>query len=164
MISIIVAVAKNGVIGGENNLLWHISDDLKRFKAITSGHGVIMGRKTFESLGRALPNRRNVVISRNSDYLAQGAEVVGSLEDAIKLFESNDETFVIGGGQIYKQSMEIADKIYITEVDKEFQGDTHFPEIDKSVWCESFRETHEGFSFVEYINVNAPFNKWLEDK
>lgn len=151
MISIIVAVASNGVIGGDNKLLWHISDDLKRFKAITSGHGIIMGRKTFESLGRALPNRRNVVISRNGDYIACGAEVVGSLEEAVRLFDAAQETFIIGGGEIYRQAIEIANKIYITEVNKPYEGDTHFPNIDKNVWTEILREACEGYSFVEYL-------------
>lgn len=151
MISIIVAVAKNGVIGGENKLLWHISDDLKRFKAITSGHGVVMGRKTFESLGRPLPNRRNVVISRNADFVASGADVVGSLNAAVSLFDPNDETFVIGGGEIYRQAMLVADKLYITEVDKDYEGDTFFPCVDKDVWKEILREPHDGYCFVEYL-------------
>lgn len=155
MISIIVAVAKNGVIGGDNKLLWHISDDLKRFKAITSGHGIIMGRKTFESLGRVLPNRRNVVISRNVNYVASGAEVAGSLEEAIKLFLPTDETFIIGGGEIYKQAITSADKIYITEVEQEYKGDTYFPEIDKNIWRETLRESHDGFSFVEYARIKS---------
>lgn len=150
MISIIVAVAKNRVIGANNQLIWHIADDLKNFKRITSGHPVIMGRKTFESLGRALPNRRNIVISRNSNYTADGAEVVDSLEQAIKICSPQEENFVIGGGEIYNQAIQIAHKLYITEVDLTPQGDTHFPEIDLKIWKETLREAHEGYTFTEY--------------
>ena len=103
MISVIAAVARGGVIGGENRLLWHISEDLRRFKAITSGHPVVMGRKTWESLGRPLPGRRNVVVTRQSSYRPAGAETVGSLAEAVALFPPEEEVFVIGGGAIYRQ-------------------------------------------------------------
>lgn len=134
MISIIVAVANGGVIGGENRLLWHISEDLKRFKAITSGHPVVMGRKTFESLGRPLPNRINVVISRNADLEIDGCIVVDSLQRAVDLFPRSEEIFVIGGGEIYRQAMDIADRLYITWVDIDVEGDTYFPSIDPEIW------------------------------
>ena len=116
MISIIVAVAKNGTIGDKNALLWHISEDLRNFKRITSGHPVIMGRKTFESLGRPLPNRTNVVISRTTTHI-EGCTVVDSLEKAIALFPTDEEVFIIGGAQIYAQALSLADKFYLTKVE-----------------------------------------------
>ena len=162
MISIIAAVASNGVIGGSNRLLWHISEDLKRFKAITSGHPVVMGRKTFESLGRPLPNRTNVVITRNSAYSAEGVRVVASLEEAIALFSGDEEVFVIGGGEIYTQALPIADKLYLTIVEYPYKGDTMFPEWDKSQWrlTEEVRiprgETFEyPFTYLTYERVVA---------
>ena len=134
MISIIVAVAANNVIGGENKLLWHIKEDLQRFKSLTSGHAVIMGRKTWESLGRPLPNRTNIVITRNSDYKPEGALVASSLEAALELAEQDDEKFIIGGGEIYRQAMAIADKLYITHVECSYEGDTTFSEISAEQW------------------------------
>lgn len=157
MISIIVAVAANGVIGSGNRMPWHIPEDLKRFKAITTGHPVVMGRKTFESLGRPLPNRTNVVITRNRDYRAEGATVVGSLYEALALFGQDEEIFIIGGGEIYKQAMEIAEKLYITRIRHEFDGDTYFPDIDGDKWSATYCETHQRgekfphpFEFVDY--------------
>ncbi len=143
MISIIVAVARNGVIGGGNSLLWHISEDLQRFKRITSGHPVIMGRKTFESLGKPLPNRTNVVVTRQSGYAPQGVTVVGSIEEAVALFPASEEVFITGGGQIYRQAMPLADKLYLTTVEHDYEGDTHFPEWDRSRWRLLSRERHE---------------------
>ncbi|MCC8035206.1 MAG: dihydrofolate reductase, partial [Rikenellaceae bacterium] len=134
MISIIVAVARNGVIGGKNKLLWHISEDLRRFKAITYGHPVVMGRKTFESLGGPLPGRTNVVITRNPSYAVEGCTVVSSLEEAAGLFPSAEEVFIVGGGEIYRQAMASADRLYITKVHRDYQGDTTFPEIDPKIW------------------------------
>lgn len=134
MLSIIVAVAQEGVIGRNNDLIWHISEDLRHFKAVTSGHPIIMGRKTYESLGRPLPNRTNVVITRRSDLDAEGCTVVGSLEEAIKLFPTTEEVFIIGGGQIYAQAMPLADRFYLTEVEAPFEGDTFFPEWDRAEW------------------------------
>lgn len=126
MISIIVAVARNGVIGGGNTLLWHISEDLKRFKALTTGHPVVMGRKTFESLGRPLPNRTNVVVTRQHIEIP-GCTVAGSLEEALALFPAQEEVFVTGGGQIYAQALPLADRIYLTTVMRDYEGDTRFP-------------------------------------
>ncbi len=123
MISIIVAVANNGIIGGENNLLWHIREDLQHFKRITTGHPIIMGRKTFESLGRPLPNRTNVVITRQPNYSTPGCVVVHSLDEAIKLFSPQEEIFIIGGGEIYKQAWNKADKFYITWINAHYKGD-----------------------------------------
>lgn len=142
MISIIAAVACGGVIGGGNSLLWHISEDLKRFKAITSGHPVIMGRKTFQSLGRPLPNRTNVVVTRDSSFAAEGCIKAGSLTEAIEMFAPEQEIFIIGGGQIYSQAMPLADKLYVTYVDARFDGDTYFPEVDDNVWRKTLSEPH----------------------
>ena len=142
MISIIVAVARNGVIGGGNTLLWHISEDLKRFKALTTGHPVVMGRKTFESLGRPLPNRTNVVVTRQHIEIP-GCTVDGSLEEALALFPAQEEVFVTGGGQIYAQALPLADRIYLTTVMRDYEGDTRFPDWNRSGWTEVFREYHE---------------------
>lgn len=150
MISIIAAVAKDNVIGGGNQLLWHISEDLRRFKAITNNHPVIMGRKTYESLGRPLPNRTNVVISRHAELLIEGCTVVNSLEQATKMFSETEEIFIIGGGEIYSAAMSIANKLYITHVEHTYQGDTYFPEIDHTMWrCihEEYRPHGEKFPY-----------------
>lgn len=143
MISIIVAVASNGIIGGGNSMLWHISEDLRRFKRITSGHPVIMGRKTFEAIGRPLPQRRNIVITRQKDYAHEGITVVGSLEEAIDMFAPEEEVFVTGGGQIYAQALPLAEKLYLTTVMRDYEGDTKFPEWDRNEWREVSREYHD---------------------
>lgn len=133
--TIIVAIAKNNAIGKNNDLLWHISGDLKRFKEITSGHTVIMGRKTFFSLPKgALPNRRNIVITDCSDDCCPGAEKVSSIEEAIHVCDPEAENFIIGGGMIYKQFLPIADKIYLTVVNKIYDADVFFPEINNDEW------------------------------
>ena len=142
MISIIAAVAQNGVIGDKNSLLWHISEDLRFFKRTTSGHPVIMGRKTYESLGRPLPNRRNIVISRTQQTI-EGCEVVGSLEEAVALFPSEEEIFIIGGAQIYALALDIADKMYLTRVCHDYEGDTSFPKWDSSKWQLTSKEEFE---------------------
>lgn len=156
MITIIVAVAANGVIGDKNALLWHIREDMVRFRTITSGHPVIMGRKTYESIGRPLPKRTNVVITR-SDLQIEGCRVVHSLDEAFEMFESSEEVFVIGGAQIYEQALPKADRILLTIVHRPYEGDTSFPTIDPSVWEECSRERFERgeefdapFSFVEF--------------
>lgn len=133
MISIIVAIAENGTIGDKNALLWHISEDLRNFKRITSGHPVIMGRKTYESLGRPLPNRVNVVVSRTTTQI-EGCSVVDSLEKAIALFSADEEIFIIGGAQIYAQALPLADKFYLTVVEHPYDGDTSFPAWNESEW------------------------------
>lgn len=128
MVSIIVAIAQNGIIGGGNALLWHISEDLQRFKRLTTGHPVVMGRKTFESIGKPLPNRMNVIITRQPDYKADGCIVVHSLEEAIGSFPPEEEIFIIGGGEIYNQAWNIADRLYITWIGAAFDGDTYLPD------------------------------------
>ena len=149
MISIIVAVAQNGVIGDKNSLLWHISEDMRFFKRTTSGHPVIMGRKTYESLGRPLPNRTNVVISRTLRSI-EGCTVVGSLEEAVAMFPKEEEVFIIGGAQIYAQALPLADRIYLTVVGKEYEGDTSFPALDLSQWTELWREDYTCGEEFEY--------------
>jgi dihydrofolate reductase len=134
-ISIIVAIAQNYAIGKDNQLLWHLSEDLKRFKRITSGNTIIMGRNTYLSLPkRPLPNRTNVVISDIPDEHFEGAETVGSIEEAMKYCNAEKECFVIGGGSIYRQFMPMAAKLYITRVHKDFEADTFFPDIDDEEW------------------------------
>lgn len=134
MLSIIVAVAQNGVIGDRNRLIWHISEDLRHFKALTSGHPVIMGRKTFESLGRPLPNRTNVVITRQNMEIP-GCRVVHSLDEALALFpDPAEEVFIIGGAQVYAQALPLADRFYLTRVERDYEGDTRFPAWDADAW------------------------------
>ena len=135
MISIIVAIARKNVIGGDNALLWNIKEDLRRFREITSNHTVIMGRKTYESIGRPLPNRRNVVITR-SNVKFEGCETFNSFEKAIKKYsKKGEEIFIIGGAEIYKQALPLADKLYLTRVHNvEYKGDAYFPKYDKKEW------------------------------
>ena len=133
MISLIVAVAENGVIGDKNALLWHISEDLRHFKAVTTGHPVVMGRKTWESLGRPLPNRTNVVVTRQKAAIP-GCTVVHSLEEAVALFPKDEEVFVIGGAQIYGEALPAADRFYLTRVHRAYEGDTLFPEWNADEW------------------------------
>jgi dihydrofolate reductase len=134
-ISIIVAIASNNAIGKNNELLWHISADLKRFKQITGGHPVVMGKNTFYSLPkRPLPNRRNIVITDVAGEIIEGCEMAYSIDDAENLCDEDIENFVIGGGSIYNQFIDIAYKLYITRVHKDFEADTFFPEIDPQVW------------------------------
>ncbi len=149
MINVIVAVAQNGIIGGENRLLWHISEDLRHFKAITSGHPVVMGRKTYESLGRPLPNRENVVITR-SQVEIEGCRVVHSLEEAFELFRPKDQVFVIGGAEIYRASMPLADRFYLTRVHHNYEGDTSYPDWSESEWSLVSSEHFERGEKYEY--------------
>ena len=150
MISIIVAVAKNGVIGDKNSLLWHIREDMVYFRTVTSDHPVVMGRKTYDSIGRPLPKRTNVVITRDTNLTIEGCTVVHSLEQAVSLFSAEEEVFIIGGAQIYAQALPIADRIYLTKVEKEYQGDTSFPEIDPNMWVESARTDYPRGEEFEY--------------
>lgn len=142
-LAILVAIAENGVIGRGGGLPWRLSSDLKRFKADTMGKPILMGRRTWESIGRPLPGRLNIVISRDTDFRAEGAEVVASLPEAISLakararsMEGADEICVIGGGEIYRQALPLADRLYVTHVLAKVEGDTHFPPIDSAIWRE----------------------------
>jgi dihydrofolate reductase len=134
--SIIVAMARNRVIGRDGGMPWHLPADLERFKALTMGKPIIMGRKTFESLGRILPGRRHIVISRGRDYKAPGAEVVGNLDTALKAAEGAEEAFVIGGAEIFREALPLADCLYITSIDAEIEGDVYFPVFDIDEWQE----------------------------
>ena len=157
MISIIVAIAQNGTIGDKNALLWHIKEDMHFFRTTTSGHPVIMGRKTFESLGsKPLPKRKNIVITR-SDVEFEGAFVAHSLEEAIAMADDDAEVFIMGGAQIYAQALDIADRMYITRVERDYDGDTSFPKVDYSKWKLVAEERYERgedydspFSFLTY--------------
>ena len=156
--TLIAAIANNNALGKDNDLIWHLPEDLKRFKKTTSGHYIIMGRKTFESIGKPLPNRTTVIISRNKEYRAAGCIVVNSLEKALQISKEEEEVFVIGGAQIYKQAIQIADKLDITEVHESFEADVYFPEIDKNKWRESKRDYFKAdtnnkhdYSFVTYV-------------
>lgn len=143
MVSIIVAIAQNGTIGDKNSLLWHIKEDMRFFRTTTSGHAVIMGRKTFESLGsKPLPKRKNIVITRaERDF--EGAFTAHSLQEAIAMAEGDEEIFIIGGAQIYAEALSVADRMYITRVERDYEGDTSFPEIDYSKWQLVSEERYE---------------------
>ena len=175
IISIIAAMGKNNELGKDNQLLWQLPADMKHFREITTGHTVIMGRKTYESIGRPLPNRRNIVITRETDYQKDGIEVVHSLPGALKIasleqgkkFEENDEdppaggeVFIIGGGQIYIEAIANADKLYITHVDATLPADTYFPQISCEEWEKISSESHKAdeknpypYTFSEYKKI-----------
>ncbi|MFA5620258.1 MAG: dihydrofolate reductase [Weeksellaceae bacterium] len=144
MVTLVVAKNENNVIGDDNQLIWHLPNDLKHFKRITTGHPIIMGRLTFESLGRPLPNRTNIIVTRNSDWQVEGTLVFHSLEAAVKKAkELDDEIFIIGGGQIFEQAMEFADAIEMTEVYNHAEGEVLFPEIDAEIWEVVSMEAHQ---------------------
>ena len=135
MLTLIAAASENNALGKDNDLVWHLPDDFKRFKALTSGHYIVMGRKTFESFPKPLPNRTHVIITRQKDYtVPEGCIVANSLKNAIELCPESEEIFIIGGGQIYKQSIGIADKIELTRVHTTVEADAFFPEIDEDIW------------------------------
>ena len=138
MLSIIVAKAKNNVIGKNNKIIWNLPDDLKRFKKLTTGHTIIMGRKTFESLGRVLPERKHIIFSQNPDFKVndENVEIVHSMLQIQEYIENEEENFVIGGAMIYNLLMPYVKKMYITQINKEFEGDTFFPKIDENIWKE----------------------------
>ncbi|TDQ22694.1 dihydrofolate reductase [Tenacibaculum caenipelagi] len=158
MITLIAAIAKNNALGKDNDLIWYLPADLKRFKQITSGHHILMGRNTFESIGKPLPNRTSIIITRNNDYFKDGCFIANSIEQAIELTEGNN-AFIIGGAQIYKQALEqnLVDRLDITIVHQDFEADAFFPEIDKTIWKEVAREDFKAdeknkydYSFVSY--------------
>jgi len=152
-IILIAAVASNGVIGKDNQLLWNIPEDMAHFKALTAGHAVLMGRKTWESLPerfRPLPGRRNIVISRQPDYVATGAELADSLENALRLASTAEVLFIIGGAEIYAQAIGLANRLEITEVDLAPDGDARFPEIDATTWTVQMERPGTGCTFKTY--------------
>lgn len=150
MISLIVAHDKNRVIGYENQMPWHLPGDLKYFKETTMGKPMIMGRKTFESIGKPLPGRRNIVITRNKDYAQEGIEVATSFEEALKLAGEVEEVMIIGGAQIFQMALPIADRLYITHIDYEFKGDTYFPEYGEEWKVVSKSEIHKAMEGYTY--------------
>jgi dihydrofolate reductase len=162
MITLIVAMGKNREIGKENQLLWHLPKDLKHFKELTSGYPIIMGRKTYESIGKPLPNRTNIVISRKNDWFEEGILIVGSIKEAVKFAKKIDEeVFIIGGGNIYEQTIDLADKLEVTLVDAELGADTFFPKINEKVWQKTNEEYHQkdeknefDFCFQTYERVS----------
>lgn len=158
--SIIVAKAENNIIGKDNGLIWHMPQDLKHFRSTTMGHYIIMGRKTFEATQKPLPGRTSIVITRNKEYKAEGCLIVNNIEEAFRLGMENkqEEVFILGGGEIYKHAMDLADKIYLTEIKQTFEGDTYFPEIDDRKWQEIKREEFKAddknphdYAFVELV-------------
>lgn len=158
--SLIVAKAKNNVIGRDNQLIWHIPADLKYFKRVTLGHTIVMGRKTYDSMGKPLPGRKNVVITRQEDFHPEGVIVKPSLEQALQGLNV-DEVFIIGGGEIFKLVMDIVDKMYVTEIDESFDGDVHFPEINPEEWdlAESLPQEKD-----EKNPYNFAFNTYIRKK
>jgi len=136
MISLIAAMASNRVIGINNTLPWHLPADFKHFKAVTMGKPILMGRKTYESIGRPLPGRTNIIITNNPSYVAEGCHVVNSIEQALTLTEDDAEVMVIGGASFYQQTLPIAQRIYLTIIHHDFEGDAHFVEVDESIWRE----------------------------
>ena len=150
-LSIIVAADERGGIGRDGGLPWRLPEDLKRFKALTLGHPVIMGRKTYESIGRPLPGRRNIVVTRNAAYQTDGCEVAASLAAALAACQGgSDEIFVIGGAQIYAEALPLAQRLYLTEIRRAFEGDARFPDWDPTAWKETVREAHRTADGLEY--------------
>jgi dihydrofolate reductase len=161
MITLIAAVAENNALGKNNDLLWHLPKDFKRFKEVTSGHYIIMGRKTFESFPKPLPNRTHVIISRHKTDAPEGCIIVENLEKAIEVCPKNEDIFVIGGGEIYKQTIAMADKLDITKVHSSFDAEVFFPEIDRNIWKLESEEFHQkddkhqfDFTFQTYVKKN----------
>ena len=146
-IILIAAVGRNGVIGRDNDLPWRIREDLQHFKQLTLGHTLVMGRKTYDSIGRPLPGRRTVVVTRQPDWSADGVEVVHTLEEALKY---EGDLSVAGGGEIYRQALPYADRLELTEVDQSPTGDVTFPELTPADWTETARDQHDGFAFVTF--------------
>ena len=154
-LSLIVATAKNRVIGVNNTLPWHLPEDLKRFRALTTGHHIIMGRKTYDSLGRLLPGRTTVIVTRNQAYKVEGAIVVHSLKDAIAACGNDEEVFLIGGAELYKDGLKLANKLYVTEINAEYEGDAFFPGFNLSEWIAGEAEAYNssnglGFRYITY--------------
>ena len=163
MVTIIAAIANNNALGKDNDLIWHLPADLKRFKKVTTGHYILMGRNTFESIGKPLPNRTSIIITRNDNYFKDGCLVANSLEQALELSKEEDEVFIIGGAQIYKYAMEnnLVDKLDITIVHQSFDADVFFPEINPKIWKEVSREDFKAneknkydYSFVSYMKIS----------
>lgn len=156
-LTLLVARSRNGVIGVDNRLPWHLPEDLKRFRALTMGHPIIMGRRTWDSIGRPLPGRRSIVVTRDNAWRAEGAEVAHSIGDALVRCSSAERPFVIGGGELYEATLHLATHIELTEIDLEIEGDVHFPQLDPKHWRELAREPGESqgirYAFVTLERV-----------
>jgi dihydrofolate reductase len=149
-VNIIVAMARNRAIGIDNTLPWHLPEDLKHFKTLTMGHHMIMGRKTYESIGRPLPGRTTVIVSRDPDYRVTGCLTATSLEDALAACGDDPEVFFVGGATIYAQALSYAQRLYLTEIQQDVEGDAYFPEFDRRVWRETARDCHTTQAGLEY--------------
>ncbi|WP_020168742.1 MULTISPECIES: dihydrofolate reductase [Methylotenera] len=152
-LSIIVAMAENNVIGINNTLPWHLPEDLKRFRALTTGHHIIMGRKTYESLGRLLPGRTTVIVTRNKNYHVEGAMIANSLESAVELCKDDDEPFLIGGAELYAAGITLSNKLYLTKVNTTVEGDAFFPSFHVNDWELSEKKDHIAMSGLEYSDL-----------
>ena len=160
-ISLVVAASINNVIGRDGGLPWHLPDDLRHFKRLTTGKPIVMGRRTFESIGRPLPDRRNIVMTRDPDYTAPGCDVATSVSDVLDLVGGADEVMIIGGGQVYRDFLARADRIYLTRVQAQLEGDTYFPEIDEAAWELVSSERHaageeHGYAFDLMVFERRP--------
>jgi len=162
-LALIAAVARNGVIGANNRLPWRLPDDLRRFRALTTGHSIIMGRRTFESIGGPLPGRQNIVVTRRADFRPAGCDSAASLAAAIDLAQLPQPIFVIGGEALYRAALPLADELFLTEIDRDFAGDAHFPEFERGDWHETARELRrqdepDGFSYAlaAYERIRSP--------
>lgn len=157
-LNLIVAMARNRVIGIDNTLPWHLPEDLKHFKQLTMGHHIVMGRKTYDSIGRPLPGRTTVIVSRDPDYAMAGCLVAHTLDEAVQMCASDDQVFFVGGTSLYEQALPLAERLYITEIQADYQGDAHFPEFDPGQWWETARESHVdgaglAYDFVTYDRI-----------
>ena len=159
MVSIIVAMGRNRVIGRENGLIWHLPEDLRHFKETTMGKPLIMGRKTFESVGKPLPGRTNIIVTRKKDYSAPGCLVAGSVEQALELADNDQEVFIAGGGEIYEQATPLADRMYITIIDHDFDGDTFFPEFSSEKWMLTEERFHAADERNKYPMIFRTYEK-----
>jgi dihydrofolate reductase len=161
LLALIAAVAQNGVIGVDNRLPWRLPDDMRRFRALTTGHSIIMGRKTWESIGRPLPDRQNIVVTRQRDFQAPGATVVASLDAALAAVIMPEPVFVIGGEALYRSALPVAVLLYLTEIERDFHGDARFPPFERAEWREIAREAREpasgeGFAYHFATYERAP--------
>jgi dihydrofolate reductase len=162
ILSLVAAIGKNNELGKNGALLWHMPADMKHFKEITSGHTVVMGRKTYESIGKPLPNRRNIVVTRDTNYTAEGVEIVHSVKTAIEKVKNENEVFIIGGTEIYKQFMPQANRLYITHVDaSDAKANAFFPEIIPMVWNETSHEEHPADEKNPHAYVFSIYEKFI---
>jgi dihydrofolate reductase len=159
-IALIAAVAQNGVIGAANRLPWHLPEDLRQFRVLTTGHSIIMGRKTWQSIAKALPDRQNIVVTRQRDFAALGAQIAASLEDALAIVTMTEPVFVIGGEALYREALPLAHELHLTEIYRDFAGDAHFPDFARHAWRETHREARRAaaaggfdFAFTTYERI-----------